>query len=151
MSIFRNLLCMFLLFGVWMHVSTSYAQSCPTDKPIVLGDLDWDSSRFATSVVKTILEKGYGCNVETVPGSTIPLTVATGRGDVHVLMEVWLQVASEAWKKVAREGKAEVIGTNFDDAEMGFYVPRYMIEGDKKRPDQTNCTRLKKGYGFSKI
>ncbi len=107
--------------------------SCPIDRPVVFAGLDWDSNAFHTSVASYIMEQGYGCPTETVPGTTIPLIAGLRRGDVDVMMEVWRDNITESWLKGLEAGEVAEAGVNFPDAVQGFYVPRYMIEGDAGR------------------
>ena len=41
-----------------------------------LGDFDWDSANIHTAIAGYILEKGYGCKVESTKGSTTPIMAA---------------------------------------------------------------------------
>jgi glycine betaine/proline transport system substrate-binding protein len=98
----------------------------------VFGDMDWDSNRFHTAVARYILEQGYGCKTDAIPGSTIPILTALARGDVDVVMEIWKDQVTKPWNDAEKEGKVKAIGVNFPDAVQGWYVPRYVIEGDAK-------------------
>lgn len=111
----------------------AFAQSCEIDRPIVFGGLDWDSSAFHTEVARIILEEGYGCETDVIPGSTLPLITGVVRGDIDVLMEIWRDNLVEPWEKALESGEAVDLGINFPDAVQGWYVPRYMIEGDAAR------------------
>ena len=39
---------------------------------IVMADMNWASASLMAQVDKVILEKGYGCEVELIPGGTMP-------------------------------------------------------------------------------
>tara|TARA_B100001741_G_scaffold285033_1_gene260960 strand:- start:2147 stop:2380 length:234 start_codon:yes stop_codon:yes gene_type:complete len=39
---------------------------------ISIANMNWASANFMAEVDKIILEKGYGCEVELVPGATMP-------------------------------------------------------------------------------
>ena len=112
---------------------TSPESVCNPDRPIQFGGLDWDSNAFHVEVVRYLLEEGFGCKTDVIPGTSLPLLTALGRGDIDVLMEVWFDNITEAWNKLEKEGLVEKIGINFPDAIQGFYVPTYLIEGDKDR------------------
>lgn len=109
------------------------APPCEIDRAIVFAGLDWDSNRFHTALARRIVEAGYGCETDVVPGSTIPLVTGLARGDVDVMMEVWRDNVTEAWNKAEATGKVVVLGTNFPDAVQGWWVPRYLVEGDRAR------------------
>ena len=118
------------LFG-----APAWAQSdqCEVSEKIVFGGLDWDSNAFHVGVARYILEKGYGCKTDVIPGSTLPLLTALGRGDVQILMEIWKQNILDAWEKLSNDGKVIDVGVNFPDAIQGFFVPTYMQKGDPER------------------
>ena len=117
-----------IIFGV----SSAYAAApkCEVDRPIRIAGLDWDSDRFHVEVVKFILKHGYGCESESLPGSTIPLLTGVARGDLDIVMEVWKGQLTEVWEKAEKAGKVKALGVNFPDAVQGWFVPRYLVEGD---------------------
>ncbi len=105
------------------------APSCEVARPVRMADLDWESNAFHVAVARFILEKGYGCAVETVPGSTLPLLQAMARGDVDVTLEIWADNMAEALEALRASGRIDLTGVNYADAEQGWYVPRYLVEG----------------------
>jgi glycine betaine/proline transport system substrate-binding protein len=107
------------------------AAGCDVQRPIVLGGLDYDSAGFDNAVAKLILTKGYGCTVDILPGTVLPLVNGLARGDIDILMEVWTANPAEAWVKAEREGKVVRLGINFADTREGWFVPRYLVEGQK--------------------
>ncbi len=110
-------------------VASAAAPKCEVDRPVVLAGLDWDSNAFHNAVVRFILDKGYGCKSEEIPGSTIPLLNGMARGDIDVTMEMWADNIPEAWGAAVKDGKAVELGVNFPDAVQGWFVPRYVVEG----------------------
>jgi len=126
--------CTGLLVGLLaisgLLVSTpARAQRCEFDRKIVLAGLDWDSNAFHTAVAQRILRDGYGCQVDAIPGSTIPLINGMARGDIHLIMEVWKSNQPPSWTEGVASGKLVEVGVNFPDATQGWYVPRYLVEG----------------------
>ncbi len=103
---------------------------CEIDRPIVFAGLDWDSSAFHNAVAQFIVQHGYGCQVDDIPGSTIPLLNGLARGDVDIYMEFWVDNITEAWIKAEEAGLVVSVGTNFPDAVQGWFVPNYLIEGE---------------------
>lgn len=140
MALFGPLILAFCLSSI-----SALAQSanCDVNKPIRFGGLDWDSNSLHVEIARYILEKGYGCKTENVPGTSLPLIAALGRGDIDVLMEVWLDNVTEAWERLEDEGKVSTVGINFPDAVQGFYVPAYLVQGDKDRGIEAAAPNLK--------
>jgi len=101
--------------------------------PIVFADAGWDSIRFHNSVAQAIIENGYGLKTDVTPGSTPNTLTGLEQGDIDVCMEIWTGNVKEQWEKILDSGNVIRVSTNFDDNRQGFYVPTYMIEGDKKR------------------
>lgn len=118
---------------------------CEVDRPVVFAGLDWDSNTFHNAIARFIVEKGYGCKTETIPGSTIPLLNGMVHGDIDVTMEQWVGVLGEAWTKAEATGNIKIIGVTFDDAKQGWFVPRYLVEGkDAVAPDLKSVSDLPK-------
>lgn len=112
------------------------------NKKIKFADAGWDSIKFHNAVAGTILEELYGYSWSEVTGST-PVThqgLLSGEIDAH--MEIWTaNIASYEEDKAA--GKFVELGVNFDDNYQGFYVPRYVIEGDAERGIEASAPDLK--------
>jgi len=109
------------------------AAGCDISRPVVFAGLDWDSNAFHTAVARFVLEKGYGCETDVIPGSTLPLLTGMARGDIDVTMEIWEDNITEAWTKAVAAGQVVGLGVNYPDAVQGWFVPRYVQEGDKER------------------
>lgn len=112
-----------------MHATL--AGACEVDHKVVFAGLDWDSNAFHTAVAQRILRDGMGCAVDLVPGSTIPLNNGMARGDIHVMMEVWASNTPPSWTDGVAAGKLVELGVNFPDAVQGWFVPRYLVEGEQ--------------------
>ena len=77
----------FLLSALMLMWSVSSASACDVDRPVVFAGLDWQSNAFHTAVAQFILEQGFECETDVVPGTTIPLLQGVAQGDVDVVME----------------------------------------------------------------
>lgn len=106
------------------------APACEVDHKIVFAGLDWDSNAFHTAVAQRILRDGMGCEVDLIPGSTIPLFNGMARGDMHVMMEVWSNNTPPSWTAGVAAGRLVEVGINFPDAIQGWFVPKYLVRGD---------------------
>jgi glycine betaine/proline transport system substrate-binding protein len=105
------------------------APRCEVENKVVFAGLDWDSNAFHTAVAQRIVRDGFGCAVDTIPGSTIPLINGMARGDIQVIMEVWKSNTPPSWTQGVASGKLVEVGVNFPDATQGWFVPRYLVQG----------------------
>ena len=116
---------------------------CELDRPVIFAGLDWDSNAFHTSVAQFILENGYGCDTDIIPGSNIPLLGGLVRGDVDVAMEVWPSNVPDVLIDGEEAGEVVNLGVNYPDSVQAWYVPRYLIEGEGAvAPDLKSVTDL---------
>jgi len=113
--------------------SPAKAVSCDVDRTVMFAGLDWASNAFHTAVARYIAEHGYGCETDELPGSTLPMLQGMARGDIDVTMEIWIDNFKDAWEKAEEAGDVVNLGTNFPDAIQGWFVPRYLQEGDAER------------------
>ena len=125
--------------GYWLALclcfwwSGAQAQACADNKPIRLADLSWESAAFSTELYQEILEKAYGCRTERVPGSSAALESALAQNDIQVIAEIW-SGRTEIIEKAIKAGQVQVIGNTLKGgAEQGWYVPDYLVDGDKDR------------------
>ncbi len=107
------------------------AAQCSLTRKIMFGGLDWESNSFHTEVARFILEKGYGCKTDVLPGATIPILGGVVRGDIDIVMEVLQNSAPEVWNKGRAAGTVQEVGINYPDSTQHWYVPRYLVEGDE--------------------
>jgi glycine betaine/proline transport system substrate-binding protein len=135
------------LFGALL-AGPSMAQdkaACEVDRPVVFAGLDYDSARFHAAVAKFVVEKGYGCAVEEVPGTVIPLINGLARGDADIIMEIWTANPAEAWVEAEKAGQAVPLGTTFPDAVEGWFVPTMLVSGpNAAAPDLKSVSDLPK-------
>jgi len=117
--------------------------ACPIDDTIMFGGLDYGSAAFHTALARAILEKGYGCETDVIPGTTLILNQGLARGDVDLLMEVWTANTAQAFLDAEEAGKVVRLGATFPDAIEGWFVPRYVVEGENApAPDLKSVTQL---------
>ncbi|MEM8852303.1 MAG: ABC transporter substrate-binding protein [Pseudomonadota bacterium] len=121
-----------LLAGVIGAQAPAMAQgeSCGIDRPVMFGGLDYGSAAFHTSLARFIIEEGYGCTTDVIPGTTLVLNTGLARGDVDVVMEVWTANPAQAFLDAKEAGTVEELGATFPDATEGWFVPSYLVEGD---------------------
>jgi glycine betaine/proline transport system substrate-binding protein len=121
------------------------APKCEVDRPVVFAGLDYDSARFHAAVAEFIVKNGYGCAVEEVPGTVIPLVNGLARGDADIIMEIWTANPAEAWVEAEKAGQVVPLGTTFPDAVEGWFVPTTLVTGpEAKAPDLKSVSDLPK-------
>ncbi|NQD57314.1 ABC transporter substrate-binding protein [Pseudomonas sp. CM25] len=112
--------------------STDSAASADRHTPIHFGALTWESGALTTEILRLITEHGYGYLTATLPGSTVSLEVALARNDLQVIAEEWAG-RSPAWIKAEQAGQVFALGDTVKNAEEGWWVPDYVINGDNQR------------------
>jgi len=136
-----GLLALSLLLGGF---ATAQETDCGGyNKPVVFAELDWDSVQVLNHIARFVLEEGFGCATDSIPGSTIPMYRGAARGDIDVVMEVWLDNVPDFWVPAVEAGDVLQLDAVFDDAIQGFYVPRYMVEGDAERGIEATAPDLR--------
>ena len=119
-------LCVLMLVAAGLAPEAA-AKPCG-GRTVRFAGLNWESGEFLTAVVRQMLERGYGCKTETVPGNTVTLEQALSDDDIQVVAEEWVS-RSDVWKKAADAGKVRAVGHPFAGASEGWYVPDYMVHG----------------------
>ena len=109
---------------------SSPGNACDVERPITFAGLDWQSNAVHTAIAEFILNEGFDCRTEVIPGTTIPLLQGVARGDIDIVMEVWPDNVNVMWNRGLRDGKVIEIGVNFEGASQGWYVPAYMVTGN---------------------
>ncbi|MBD8496020.1 ABC transporter substrate-binding protein [Pseudomonas syringae] len=143
MKIKKNALCTLFVAGLLASAGATQAAGwCESGKPVKFAGLNWESGMLLTEIMQVVLDKGYDCKVDTLPGNSIAMENALGTNDIQVFAEEWVG-RSEVWNKAAAAGKVVGIGAPVVGAVEGWYVPRYVIEGDAKRKLQAKAPDLK--------
>ena len=76
---------------------------------VVMADMNWASANFMVNVDKVILEKGYGCEVELIPGATMPTFASMNeKGEPDVAVEQWANAVVVPLQKAVAEGRLHV-------------------------------------------
>ncbi|WP_191489944.1 ABC transporter substrate-binding protein [Pseudomonas sp. FEN] len=133
MKLTKTLLTTALSLGLLLAASASQAAGwCESGKPVKFAGLNWESGMLLTDVLRFVLEKGYGCKTDSLPGNSITMENALSSNDIQVFAEEWVG-RSEVWNKAEKAGKVVGVGAPLVGASEGWYVPRYVIEGDAKR------------------
>ena len=100
---FRRLRAALFAAAVLATGGAAHAASdwCSSGKTVHFAGITWESGAFATEVLRQILEKGYGCKTDVVPGSTAATETALSHNDVQVWAEQWTGRSEITAKAVA--------------------------------------------------
>ena len=73
---------------------------------LVIAEQNWASAELMANVDKIILEKGYGCEVELIPGATMPtFTSMDEKGEPDMNPEQWANAVYTPLKKAVSENR----------------------------------------------
>lgn len=101
--------------------------------PLKLFDPQYGSAQVLNEVGGFIAEHAWGYQPEAVAVSNPIMWESLPKGDIHLNFELWRINAPEKYEEVTSSGEVLDLGSSFDRAAQGFYVPRYVIEGDEER------------------
>ncbi|MHB1110469.1 MAG: glycine betaine ABC transporter substrate-binding protein, partial [Devosia sp.] len=111
-------------------VQAAEAAECGTGRQIDIAEMSWPSAAALARIHAIVLEKGYGCAVELVPGDTVPtLAAMVGKGEPALAPELWPNASKEAWEKALAEGAVVDLGPAIAEGLVqGWYIPTYVAE-----------------------
>jgi glycine betaine/proline transport system substrate-binding protein len=73
---------------------------------VQIAEMNWASAELMANVDKIILENGYGCNVELVPGATMTSFASMNeKGQPDVAPELWINAVREPLNAAMGEGR----------------------------------------------
>lgn len=112
-----------------LAVSTAQAADCGK---VTIADMNWSSASLIANIDRFILEHGYGCDAELIPGDTMPtITSMTEKGEPDIAPELWSNSARDVIDKGVADKKLSIAGASLaDGGEEGFWVPKYMVDTD---------------------
>ncbi len=125
---------------------------------IMFHDGQWGSNWVHLAISRYILENGYGRETKEVQGVTGTMKLTLIEGDVHINMETWRMNIPEWYEEHTATGAlVDLAGTTGPTvmlpagspgqtiavAGQGFYVPKYIVEGDAERGIEATAPDLK--------
>jgi glycine betaine/proline transport system permease protein/glycine betaine/proline transport system substrate-binding protein len=146
----KKICALFVFLSVMTAMGMIEFPAAAAPKTIVFTNNQWDSQMFHNELAKFIVENAFeGYKVEFSTGSSTLNWQGMINGDVDLDIESWTDNVATYEADVARKDIIP-LGILVPDSAQGFYVPRYMIEGDPKRgiepltPDLKNVADLVK-------
>ena len=91
---------------------------------LTMAEMNWASAELMANVDKFILEKGYGCKVELVPGATTTTFPAMNeKGKPDVASELWINGVREPLEKAIKEGRLHSVNAGpITDLGEGWWI-----------------------------
>lgn len=97
---------------------------------VTVADMGWESAEVLAHVDRFVLTHAYGCEVELVPGDTMPTfntMMETGQPDVAP--EGWINAARQPLTAAMQEGRLH-FGARalLDGGVEGWWIPKYVAD-----------------------
>ncbi len=99
---------------------------------VTVANMNWQSAEVLAQIDKIILSEGYGCDVELVPGDTMPtLTSMTEKGEPDVAPEAWINSMRDVLDAAVAEGKLEYASESLSEGGVeGWWIPKYIADAN---------------------
>ena len=110
---------------------------------IQIAEWNWASGELMANVDKIILEAGYACNVELIPGATTTTFASMNeKGQPDIAGELWINAVREPLNKALEEGSLHSAnGGPISGLGEGWWIPPATAE---KHPELTSVLEVLK-------
>ena len=121
-----------IFIAIPLLIASTFAQAGNSCGKVTIADMNWSSASLIANIDRFILENGYGCEAELVPGDTMPTgTAMIEKGEPDIAPEMWSNSMKDALDKGVAEKRLRFAGQSLSDGgEEGFWVPQYMVDKD---------------------
>jgi len=101
---------------------------------VTIAEMNWASAQFMANIDKLILNKGYGCKAELIPGDTMPtFTSMNEKGKPDIAGELWINAVRIPLKKAFDEGRLHSANSGpITGLGEGWWIPPHTA---KKYPN----------------
>lgn len=99
---------------------------------VTVANMNWQSAEVLAQIDAFVLAKGYGCEVELVPGDTMPtLTAMMEKGQPDVAPEAWVNAVREPLDAAVKEGRLHYAAEALSDGGIeGWWIPKYVADAN---------------------
>jgi glycine betaine/proline transport system substrate-binding protein len=113
--------------GLALAMASGARAECGT---VTVANMNWQSGELLANVDKLILEHGFGCKVDFVPGDTVPtITSMVEKGQPDIAGEAWVDLVPEIVKRGVSENRIVQIGQALSDGGVqGWYIPKFIVD-----------------------
>jgi glycine betaine/proline transport system substrate-binding protein len=130
----------FAIAGLTVAMTVGLAwvgEASATCGKVTIAEMNWASAQAAANIDRLILKHGYGCDVETVPGDTVPtMTSMTEKGEPDIAPELWMNSIKPQIAKALKEGRIKIAGDVLENpgtnAGESWFIPKYMVDKNPK-------------------
>ncbi len=121
-----------LATSVLFLASASFQAHAGDCGKVTIADMNWNSASLMANVDKFILEHGYDCDAELVPGDSMPTSTSMiEKGQPDIAPEMWTNFIKDSLDKGVADKRLRIAGRSLSDGgEEGFWVPQYMVDKD---------------------
>jgi len=97
---------------------------------ITMAEFNWASASLMANVDKIILEEGYGCSIELIPGGTAPIFASMNeKGVPDIAGEQWVNAIRDQLDAAVAEGRLQVANPGpITGLGEGWWIPAYTKE-----------------------
>ena len=99
---------------------------------VTIAEMNWQSAEVLANIDRIILNEGYGCDAELVPGDTVPsFTSMNEKGEPDMAPELWLNSIREPLQKALDEGRLIKASPALADGGVeGWWIPKYVADAN---------------------
>jgi len=137
------LIALIMLLSIVLGACQASGTSAGEGEVVKMADAGWQTQWINNAIVGFILENGYDFTVETVEVSTPIAKESLANNEVQFWSEMWRANSMEWYEEVTASGDVVDVGDIFEKSTQGWYVPRYVIEGDAERGIEPMAPDLK--------
>lgn len=107
--------------------TTAQASDCGR---VQIAEMNWASAQLIANVDKFILEHGFDCDAELVPGDTVPTaTSMIEKQEPDIAPELWINSFKEGLENAVADGSLSAASKVFKEGgQEGLWIPKYMVD-----------------------
>ena len=116
-----------LSFGGFVSANAGGHSDCGE---VTIAEMTWQSAAVLAHLDAKILSSGYGCDVELVPGDTMPTgTSMIEKGEPDIAPELWTNGLGPLLAPAVAEGRIASAGESIKGGAIeSWWIPAYMLD-----------------------
>ncbi|MDV7103596.1 ABC transporter substrate-binding protein [Vibrio sp. TH_r3] len=97
---------------------------------VTIADMNWNSASLIANIDRFILEHGFDCDAEIIPGDNVPTTTSMiEKGKPDIAPEAWTNAIKDSIDAGVEEGRIKLVGKALlEGGQEGFWVPGFLVE-----------------------